>query len=163
MDEQRRDVSLDRISPYMRDAVIAVEDHRFRYHLGIDPLGLSRAVVENIKAGGVSEGGSTISQQLARTLFLSNAQTWGRKAKDAVLALMLEVRLTKDQILELYLNRVYLGAGTYGVEKMAQHLFGKPALDLTLAESALMAGLIQRPSSLSPWSNLEGARQRSHV
>jgi penicillin-binding protein 1A len=163
MDEQRRDVSLDRISPFMRDAVIAVEDHRFRYHPGIDPVGLSRAIVENVKARGVAEGGSTISQQLARTLFLSNAQTWGRKAKEAVLALMLEVRLTKEQILELYLNRVYLGAGTYGVEKMSQHLFGKSARELTLAESALMAGLIQRPSSLSPWSNLEGARQRSHV
>ena len=163
MDEQRRDVSLDQISPFMRDAVIAVEDHRFRYHVGIDPLGLARAVIENVKARGVAEGGSTISQQLARTLFLSNAQTWGRKAKEAVLALMLEVRLTKPQILELYLNRVYLGAGTYGVEKMAQHLYGKPARDLTLAESALMAGLIQRPSSLSPWTNFEGARQRSHL
>ena len=96
-------------------------------------------------------------------MFLSNAQTWGRKSKEAVLALMLEVRLTKAQILELYLNRVYLGAGTYGVEKMSQHLFGKPARDLTLAESALMAGLIQRPSALSPWSNLDGARERSFV
>lgn len=163
MDEQRRDVGIDQISPHMRNAVIAVEDHRFRYHLGIDPLGLGRAMLENVRARGVSEGGSTITQQLARTLFLSNARTWGRKAKEGVLALMLEIRLTKEQILELYLNRVYLGAGAYGVEKMSQHLFGKPARDLTLAESALLAGLIQRPSSLSPWSNLEGARQRSHV
>jgi 1A family penicillin-binding protein len=163
MDEQRRDVALSQVSPHIRNAVIAVEDHRFRYHLGIDPLGFVRAVVENVRARGVSEGGSTISQQLARTLFLSNARTWGRKAQEGVIAVMLEMRLTKEQILELYLNRVYLGAGTYGVEKMSQHLFGKPAKDLTVAESALIAGLIQRPSSLSPWSNMAGARQRSHV
>lgn len=163
MDEQRRDVSLQDISPYVRNAVIAVEDHRFRYHLGIDPLGLVRAVVENIQARGISEGGSTITQQLARTLFLSNSRTWGRKFKEAALALMLEQRLSKDQILELYLNRVYLGAGTYGVEKMSQHLFGKPAKQLTIAEGALIAGLIQRPSGLSPWANLSGARERSYV
>lgn len=163
MDEQRRDVAIDQISPHLRNAVIAVEDHRFRYHVGIDPIGFARAVVENVRAGGVSEGGSTISQQLARTLFLSNAQTWGRKAQEAVLALMLELRLTKEQVLELYLNRVYLGGSTYGVEKMAQHVFGKRARELSLAESGLIAGLIQRPNALSPWSNLEGARQRSYV
>jgi penicillin-binding protein 1A len=163
MDEQRRDVSLDQISPHLRSAVVAVEDHRFRYHLGIDPLGFTRAVFENVRAGEVSEGGSTITQQLARTLFLSNARTWGRKAQEGVIAMMLELRLTKEQILELYLNRVYLGAGTYGVEKMAQHVFGKSAKDLSVAESALLAGLIQRPSGLSPWSNLAGARDRSHV
>jgi penicillin-binding protein 1A len=163
MDEQRRDVSIDEISPHVRNAVVAVEDHRFRYHPGIDPLAFARAVLENVRAGGVSEGGSTITQQLARTLFLSNARTWGRKGQEAVIALMLEVRLTKEQILELYLNRVYFGAGTYGVEKMSQHLFGKRSRDLSIAEGALIAGLIQRPSALSPWSNLEGARQRSHV
>jgi penicillin-binding protein 1A len=163
MDEQRRDVALKDVSPHLRNAVVAVEDHRFRYHLGIDPLGLGRAVIENLQARGIAEGGSTITQQLARTLFLSNSQTWGRKLKEAALALMLEQRLSKDQILELYLNRVYLGAGTYGVEKMSRHLFGKSAKELTLAESALVAGLIQRPSGLSPWSNLAGARQRSAV
>ncbi|HUE88092.1 MAG TPA: PBP1A family penicillin-binding protein [Vicinamibacterales bacterium] len=163
MDEQRRDVSIDQISPNLRNAVIAVEDHRFRYHPGIDPIGFSRAVVENLRARGVTEGGSTISQQLARTLFLSNVRTWGRKAQEGALAVMLEIRLTKEQILELYLNRVYLGAGAYGVEKMSQHLFGKSASDLTIAEGALIAGLIQRPSALSPWSNMAGARERSHV
>ena len=163
MDEQRRDVSIDQVSPNLRNAVIAVEDHRFRYHPGIDPLGFSRAVVQNLRARGVAEGGSTITQQLARTLFLSNARTWGRKAQEGALALMLEMRLTKEQILELYLNRVYLGAGTYGVEKMAQHLYGKSARDLTVAESALIAGLIQRPSGLSPWTNMNGARERSHT
>jgi 1A family penicillin-binding protein len=163
MDEQRRDISIHEVSPHVLNAVIAVEDHRFRYHLGIDPLGLGRAAIENLRARGVSEGGSTITQQLARTLFLSNTRTWGRKAKEAVLALMLEIRLSKEQILELYLNRVYLGAGTYGVEKMSQHVFGKPSKNLTLAEAALLAGLIQRPSSLSPWANFDAARQRSHV
>jgi penicillin-binding protein 1A len=163
MDEQRRDVALAEMSPHIRDAVVAVEDHRFRYHIGLDPLGLLRAAVANVKARSVTEGGSTISQQLARTLFLSNAQTWGRKGQEAVIAVMLEWRLSKEQILELYLNRVYLGAGTYGVEKMSRHLFGKPARELTLEESALIAGLIQRPSALSPWSNLAGARARSHV
>jgi 1A family penicillin-binding protein len=163
MDEQRRDVALDDISKDLRDAVVAVEDHRFRRHLGIDTIGLARAVVENVKAGGVSEGGSTITQQLARTLFLSNSRTFARKFQEAALAIMLERRLSKDQILELYLNRVYLGAGVNGVEKMSRYLFGKPASQLTLAESALMAGLIQRPSALSPWSNMSGARERSHV
>jgi len=163
MDEQRRDVPLEQISPYLRNAVIAVEDHRFRGHIGIDPLGLMRAALENVKAGGVAEGGSTITQQLARTLFLSNKRTYARKLQEALLALMLERRLNKDQILELYLNRVYLGAGVNGAEKMSRYVFGKPARSLTLAESALLAGLIRRPSGLSPWSNLDGARERSHV
>jgi penicillin-binding protein 1A len=163
MDEHRRDVPLDAIAPSFRDAVIAVEDHRFRFHWGIDPIGLTRSVVQNIRAGGIEEGGSTITQQLARTLFLSNSRTWGRKFKEGVLALMIEKRLSKDQILELYVNRVYLGAGVYGVEKMSQQLFDKPARRLTLAESALIAGLIRRPSGLSPWSNMSGARARSHV
>jgi 1A family penicillin-binding protein len=163
MDEQRRDVLLDDISKHLRDAVVAVEDHRFRRHLGIDPMGFSRAAFENLKARGVAEGGSTITQQLARTLFLSNSRTFARKLQEALLAAMLERRLTKDQILELYLNRVYLGAGVNGVEKMSRYVFGKPAKQLTLAESALIAGLIRRPSGLSPWSNLRGARERSHV
>jgi penicillin-binding protein 1A len=163
LDENRTDVPLDQIAPHFLNAVIAVEDHRFRYHPGVDPLGLGRALVENVRARGVSEGGSTITQQLARTLFLSNSRTYGRKFKEAVLALMMERRLTKDQILELYVNRIYLGAGVYGVEKMSRHLFSKPARQLSIAESALIAGLIQRPSSLSPWTNLDGARQRGRV
>src|SRR5262245_60598724 len=116
LDEHRRDVSLDEISPYLRHAVIAVEDRRFRYHPGIDPIGLLRASWRNLRHGGLVEGGSTITQQLARTLFLNNARSLGRKSKEAALALMLEQALTKDQILELYLNRVYLSGGIYGVE-----------------------------------------------
>ncbi len=107
------------------------------------------------------EGASTLTQQLARTLFLSNRRTLGRKLQEAVLAVMLEVRLSKAQILELYLNRVYLSAGLYGVEAMSQGAFGKHARDLSLTESVLIAGLVQAPSALSPWSNLEGARRRS--
>src|SRR4029450_7211271 len=113
--------------------------------------------------GAIAEGGSTITQQLARTLFLSTRRTIGRKAKAAVLALLLEQQLTKDQILELYLNRVALSAGTFGVEAMSRQLFGKRARDLNLLESAIVAGLIRAPSALSPWSNEEGALARSKV
>ncbi|MBI3262578.1 MAG: transglycosylase domain-containing protein [Acidobacteria bacterium] len=112
---------------------------------------------------GAVEGGSTITQQLARTLFLSNSRTWGRKLKEAGIAWMIEQQLTKQQILELYLNRVYLSAGVYGVEPMARRLFGKPSRDVTLAEAALIAGLIRAPSVFSPWSNLDAAVRRSHV
>jgi penicillin-binding protein 1A len=163
LDEARRDVSLDQVSPFVVKGVIAVEDHRFYQHPGIDPVGLVRAGVRNVRRGGVVQGGSTLTQQLARTLFLSNERTWARKAKEAVLALMLEQVLTKDQILELYLNRIYLSGGVYGVEAMSRKLFVKPARDLNLPEAALVAGLIRAPSALSPWSNLEGARQRSQT
>ena len=162
MDEQRRDVSLDQISRDLQNAVIAVEDHRFYLHFGIDPVGLGRAVYRDVR-GGRLEGGSTLTQQLARTLFLSNKRTLGRKAQEAVLALLLEQELSKKQILELYLNRIFLSAGVYGVETMSRDLFGKPANTLTLPEAALIAGLIRAPSALSPWSNLDGALDRSRV
>jgi penicillin-binding protein 1A len=162
MDEQRRDVPIDRIAPVLRNAVVAVEDHRFAHHFGLDPIGIGRAVVGNARGDGL-QGGSTITQQLARTLFLSNQRTWGRKAKEAVLAVMLEAQLSKTQILELYLNRIYLSSGVYGVEPLSQRLFGKPASDVTLPEAAMIAGLIQAPSALSPWSNYDGALERSRV
>jgi 1A family penicillin-binding protein len=163
MDEQRRDVSLDDISADLKNAVIAVEDHRFYHHFGIDPIGLGRALWRDARGGGLREGGSTLTQQLARTLFLSNKKTPARKAQEAVIALLLEQELSKKQILELYLNRIYLSGGVYGVETMSQNLYGKPASRLTLAESALIAGLIRAPSALSPWSNLDGAVDRSRV
>jgi penicillin-binding protein 1A len=162
MDEQRQDVPLPEISPFLRDAVVAVEDHRFRQHVGIDPLGVARATWVNTKSD-ETQGASTITQQLARTLFLSNRRTWTRKAKEAVLSIVLEQQLSKDEILELYLNRVYLSSGVYGVEPLSRRLFGKPSHDLTLAESALVAGLIRSPSALSPWTNLDGAIERAHV
>jgi penicillin-binding protein 1A len=163
LDEQRHDVALSAISINLQHAVVAVEDRRFYHHPGIDPIGVARALVRDVRSGGRLEGGSTLTQQLARTLFLSNVRSVGRKAKEAGLALLIEAQLSKPQILELYLNRVYLSAGIYGVEAMSEHLFRKPARSLTLAEAALVAGLIRAPSSLSPWSNYEGAVARSHL
>ncbi len=143
--------------------MVAIEDRRFYFHPGIDPIGLGRAIVQDVRRGGKVEGGSTLTQQLARTLFLSNVRTYGRKLKEAGIALLIEAQLTKTQILELYLNRVYLSAGVYGVETMSEHMFRRPAKTLTLPEAALVAGLIRAPSTLSPWSNYDGAIERSHV
>ena len=163
MDDRRQDVSLADISPHLRRAVIAVEDRRFFGHHGIDLLAISRAAVHNARQLRAVEGASTITQQLARTLFLSNRRTVTRKVQEAMLALMIEAELSKDQILELYLNRVYFGAGLYGAEKISQALFARRARDLTLAEAALVAALIRAPSALSPWSNPEGAVRRSQL
>ena len=163
MDENRQDVPLRDIPLNLQHAFIAIEDHRFYHHPGIDPIALGRALVRNLTSPGTVEGGSTLTQQLARTLFLSNKRTYGRKAREAVLAVMIDAELTKDQVLELYLNRIYLSAGVYGVETMSRHLFGRPAKQLNLAECALIAGLARAPSALSPWSNLDGAVARSHV
>jgi penicillin-binding protein 1A len=164
LEEHRRDVPLSRISAYLRDAVVAVEDHRFHAHLGIDPIAIGRAVVRDVRAGGLEEGGSTLTQQLARTLFLTASRgDWMRKGKEAVLALMIEQRLSKQQILELYLNRIYLGGNIYGVEAMSQNVFGKSAADLSLSEAAFIAGLIRMPSLLWPWSHYDRAVQRSHI
>ena len=163
MDEHHHDVPLSDIPVHLQNAFIAVEDHRFYRHPGVDPIALGRAVVRNIRASGTVEGGSTLTQQLARTLFLSTRRSYGRKAREAVLAVLIDAHLSKAQILELYLNRIYLSAGVYGVETMSRHLFGKPAKQLTLAESALIAGLAKSPGGLSPWTNLDGAVARSHV
>jgi 1A family penicillin-binding protein len=163
LDEQRHDVSLDEIAPDLQHAVVAVEDRRFYHHPGIDPIGVARAVVRDVRQGGRVEGGSTLTQQLARTLFLSNVRTYGRKVKEAGIALLIEAQLPKKQILEFYLNRVYLSAGVYGVETMSQHLFRKPASAVTLPEAAFIAGLIRAPSALSPWSNYDGALERSRL
>lgn len=162
LDEHRHDVPIADIPTHVRDAFVAVEDHRFYRHLGVDPIALGRAVFTNVTSGSV-QGGSTLTQQLARTLFLSNQKSYGRKIREAVLAVNIESQLTKEQVLELYLNRIYLSAGVYGVETMARHLFGRPAKTLTLGEGALIAGLARAPSALSPWSNLDGALARSHV
>jgi 1A family penicillin-binding protein len=162
LDEQRRDVPFSRISVHLKDAVIAVEDHRYYLHPGIDPIGLGRAVFTNLRTDR-TQGGSTITQQLARTLFLSNSKTPGRKAKEAALAVMLEAFLSKREILELYLNRVFLGGGIYGVETMSQKMLRKPASQLTVAEAALIAGIIRAPSTYSPWHHPDAARQRSFV
>jgi penicillin-binding protein 1A len=163
LEEHRRDVPLARISPYLQQAVVAVEDHRFYNHLGIDPIGIGRAIFRDITSGGISEGGSTLTQQLARTLFLTSSRDFTRKAKEMVIAVMIEQRLSKPQILELYLNRIFLGGAVYGVEAMSQNVFGKSAADLNLSESAFIAGLIRMPSNYWPWWHYDRAAQRSRV
>jgi len=163
LDEQRHDVRLSEIAPDLQHAVVAIEDRRFYFHPGIDPIGITRAAVRDVRSRGRVEGGSTLTQQLARTLFLSNVRSYGRKLKEAAIAISIEWQLSKNQILELYLNRVYLSAGVYGVETMSEHLYRKPAKALTLPESAIIAGLIQAPATLSPWSNYDGALERSRV
>ncbi len=163
LDDQRRDVPFEAISTYFKDAVIAVEDHRYYLHPGVDPIALGRAVIYNLRSESGTQGGSTITQQLARTLFLSNTRTYGRKVKEAALAVMLEIFLSKREILQLYLNRVYLSGGIYGIEAMSQKLLRKPASKLTLAEAALIAGIIRAPASYSPWNHFDDARQRSFV
>lgn len=162
LDEQRHDAPISAIAPSLQQAFVAVEDHRFFLHPGIDPIALGRALARNLTSGS-HEGGSTLTQQLARTLFLSNRRSYGRKAREAVIAVLIEAQLTKQQILELYLNRIFLGAGIYGVEAMSERVFGKPAKSLSLAESAMIAGLARAPATLSPWSNIDESRRRSHV
>ncbi|HEX6216060.1 MAG TPA: PBP1A family penicillin-binding protein [Vicinamibacterales bacterium] len=162
LDEQRHDVPITAVSTHLQNAFVAVEDHRFFLHPGVDPIALGRAVMRNVSSQSL-QGGSTITQQLARTLFLSNRRSYGRKAREAAIAMLIDLQLTKQQILELYLNRIFLGAGIYGVEAMSQRVFGKPAKNLTLAESALIAGLARAPATFSPWNNLEEALGRSHV
>src|SRR5690606_21384061 len=163
LDEQRHDVPMTAISPHLQHAFVAVEDHRFFRHPGVDPIALARAAYRNVREPGTVEGGSTITQQLARTLFLSNRRSYLRKAREAVLSVLIEAQLTKEQILELYLNRIYLSAGIYGVEAMSRRVFGKPARARSTPDSALIAGLARAPAALSPWSNPDGAIARSHL
>jgi len=163
LNEERKDVPFEQISTYFKDAVIATEDRRFYLHPGIDPIAIVRASAYNLRGRAGMQGGSTITQQLARTLYLSNARTYGRKLQEAALAVMLEIFLTKKHILELYFDRVYLSGGVYGVESMSEKLFGKHASQLTLGEAAMIAGVIQAPASYSPWTHYDAARQRSYV
>src|SRR5262249_20117653 len=139
------DVSIKELPPYLPRAFVAIEDRRFYSHFGIDPLGLVRAAAANVLHRGVSQGGSTITQQLAKNLFLTQERTLWRKMQELVLALWLERKFSKTQILELYLNRVYFGSGAYGVEAAAQKYFGKPARAVKVAEAAMLAGLVKSP------------------
>ncbi|MER8828815.1 penicillin-binding protein [Mesorhizobium sp. M0938] len=156
-------VGLHEMSTYIPEAVIAIEDRRFYSHLGIDPIGLTRAMVANILGGRFSQGGSTLTQQLAKNLFLTPDRTLERKVQEVLLALWLEHKHTKDQILEMYLNRVYFGSGAYGVEAASRRYFGKSARDVTLPEAALLAGLLKAPSRLSPARDPKAAEQRSQL
>jgi penicillin-binding protein 1A len=146
---------------YLPQAVIATEDRRFYSHFGIDPVGLARAAFTNFRAGHVVQGGSTVTQQLAKNLFLTPDRTFMRKLQECLLALWLEHKFTKDQILEIYLNRVYLGAGTYGVDAAAHRYFDKSARQLSLYEAAVIAGLLKAPTRFSPARDRERAAQRA--
>ncbi len=157
------DVTLNDLPAYVPQAFLAIEDHRFYDHGGIDPVGLGRAIQANLAAGRIVQGGSTITQQLARTLFLTQDRTLIRKLEEAVLAIWLETRLTKDEILSLYLNRVYFGAGTNGIDAAARRYFGKPAHAIGLAEAAMLAGLLKAPSRYAPTNNAEGAMARARL
>ena len=149
----------DQIPPEMRAAMIAVEDKRFRSHIGVDPIGVAaRRSRSAIDTGRWAQGGSTITQQLARNIFLTNSRTFGRKIKEGVLALALERKFSKDQILELYLNRVYFGGGAYGIDAASRRFFGHSADHLSLGEAAIIAGLVKAPSNYSPTADVEAAR-----
>ncbi|HEY9747597.1 MAG TPA: penicillin-binding protein 1A [Allocoleopsis sp.] len=159
----REVVPLDKISPDLKRAVIAIEDSHFYSHHGINPVGVTRALMANLEQGRTVEGGSTLTMQLVKNLFLSPKRAFSRKVAEGVLALRLEQTLTKNQILEMYLNQVYWGHNTYGVETASASYFGKHASDLNLAESAMLAGLIQAPESYSPFINYKLAKQRQLV
>src|SRR6516225_5081413 len=152
---------LKEMSPYLPKAVIATEDRRFYSHFGVDPIGLVRAATVNLTAGHVVQGGSTITQQLAKNLFLTPERSLPCKIRETLLALWLEHRFTKDEILEIYLNRVYLGAGTYGVDAAAHRYFSKSARHTTLYESATVAGLLKAPARFNPTRDRDKAAART--
>src|SRR3954471_2355099 len=149
--------------PYVPKAFLAIEDRRFYSHYGVDPFGIARAVAANVLHRGVSQGGSTLTQQLAKNLFLTQERTMTRKLQEVILSVWLERKYSKDEILDLYLNRVYFGSGAYGVEAAAQRYFGKSARNVTLQEAALLAGLVKSPSKLAPTRNFAGAERRSQI
>jgi penicillin-binding protein 1A len=151
------------LPPHLAQAIIAIEDRRFYQHWGVDIRGILRAGWRNSQAGGTREGGSTITQQLARLMFLSPERTFRRKTQEALLAVWLESQLTKEEILLRYLNTAYFGAGAYGVDAAARRYFGKKASELTLAESAMLAGLVRAPSQLAPTRNFGGAKERQET
>jgi 1A family penicillin-binding protein len=156
----RRIVRLDRVSPDLKRAVLAIEDSHFYHHHGINPTSIGRALLVNFKSGGVEEGASTLSMQLVKNIFLSHERTYSRKLAEAVLAIRVEQIFSKDQILEMYLNNIYWGHNNYGVQTAAESYFNKPASKLTLAEAAMMAGLIQAPEAYSPLRNYKAAKER---
>jgi penicillin-binding protein 1A len=156
-------VDLSRLPPYVTQAVLAIEDRRFYDHFGIDVGGLMRATLTNFRAGHVVQGGSTITQQLAKNLFLSNSRTVKRKLQEVALALWLESQFSKRDILALYMSRVYFGAGAYGIEAASERYFDKPAKNLSLAEAALLAGLVKAPSKLNPAAQDAAAKARAKI
>jgi penicillin-binding protein 1A len=156
-------VQVGELPKYVPDAFIAIEDRRFREHLGVDPIGLLRAATENMTAGHVVQGGSTLTQQLAKNLFLDPARTFERKLQEAALAIYLESRYSKDQILTLYLNRVYFGAGATGIEAAAERFFNKHASELTLPEAAMLAGSVKAPTKYNPLADGDASETRAQT
>ncbi|MCI5077778.1 transglycosylase domain-containing protein [Oricola sp.] len=156
-------LGIHEMSPYIPQAVIAIEDKRYYSHFGVDPVGLARAFVTNLTSGRLVQGGSTLTQQLAKNLFLSPDRTVGRKVQEVLLSFWLEHEYSKDQILEMYLNRMYFGSGSYGVEAASRRYFNKSARDVTLPEAALLAGLLKAPSRLSPARNPHLAEERAQI
>ena len=162
--ERRILTPLSQIPEHLRRAVIAVEDVRFFEHPGLDYIGILRAAWTNLRRGGKVEGASTITQQLARSLFLSSERTFDRKVRELVLAYKMELVSSKEQILETYLNQIYFGQGAYGVAAAAQSYFGKDLSALTVAEAAFLAGLPKSPNHFSPFKNYARAKKRQeHV
>jgi penicillin-binding protein 1A len=153
----------DEIPQVMKDAMVTVEDRRFRSHIGVDPIAVVRSLWVRFETGQWLQGGSTISQQLARNIFLNNNRTFGRKLREALLALALEWKFSKDEILELYLNKVYFGGGAYGIDAASRKFFGHPATELSLPEAAIIAGLVKAPSRYSPTADIDAAVSRGRV
>ncbi|WP_230558609.1 transglycosylase domain-containing protein, partial [Sphingomonas segetis] len=156
-------VDVTRLNPLTPAAFVAIEDRRFYRHWGIDPRGIARALVADVKGGGMHQGGSTITQQLAKTNFLSRDRTIKRKAQEVIIAFWLEGWLTKQDILSRYLSSVYFGDGVYGLRAASHHYFNRDPEDLSLAQSAMLAGMVQAPSRLAPTHNLDGAQKRSRL
>ena len=161
--ENRLPVKLADMPKNLQNAFIATEDNRFYSHHGIDPIGILRALWVNLAHDGVAEGGSTITQQLARNAFLTQDRTFKRKVMEALLALRIEQKYTKQEILEMYMNQIYFGQGAYGVQTASHVYFGKDVQDLSLAQMAVLAGLPQSPNYYSPFSNLQAAKERQAV
>ena len=156
-------VTFDEVPPYLPEAIVAIEDRRFYHHFGIDLEGMARAAVRDVLAGHIVEGGSTITQQLAKNLFLTPQRTFKRKIQEIMLALWLDHTYTKHQILTAYMNRVYLGDGTYGVDAAARTYFGKPVSQINLREAAILAGLLRAPSRFAPSRDPVEALERAHT
>lgn len=156
-------IPLNQLPSEMKDAMVAVEDRRFRYHPGIDPIGIARSFWVRLRDGRFSQGGSTITQQLTRNIYLNNNKEFGRKIREIILAMAIETKFSKDQILELYLNKVYFGGGAYGVDSASRLFFGHGAEEISLGEAAIIAGLVKAPSNYSPTADAKAALGRANV
>lgn len=161
--DKKNYIKIQYIPLAMQQTIVAVEDNRFYRHMGFDIEGILRAMLVNIQTGDFTEGGSTITQQLVKNLFLSQEKTYGRKAEEFILAIDMELRYSKDQILEMYLNSIYFGSGAYGIGDAARIYFAKSPVNLNLAECAMLAGLPNAPSLNSPYVNFSMAKQRQAI